>query len=202
MDGASLAAFKELKHVIKFVLDTKTMGLKMNPKITTGISEWDIVVYTDSDWAGDKETRISVTGFIVFILGVPILWKSKEQRSVSLSSSEAAYFALSEAAKEIKFVAQIMLTMGISVRLPIVVRVDNAGPIFMLENVSASSRTKHIDIIYNFVREFVEDKFIKITFVCRDENVLDGFTKNVSGDIYDKHCKEFIAECKCYFQGR
>ena len=121
MDGANLAAFKELKRVIKFVLDTKTMGVKMNPKINTDISEWDIVVYTDSDWAGDKETRISVTGFIVFLLAVPILWKSKAQRSVSLSSSEAEYFALSEAAKEIKFVAHILITMGIPVRLPIVV---------------------------------------------------------------------------------
>jgi hypothetical protein len=201
MDGASLAAFKELKRVIKFVLDTKTMGLKMNPKMTTDISEWDIVVYTDSDWAGDKETRISVTGFIVFILGVPILWKSKGQRSVSLSSSEAEYFALSEAAKEIKFVTQILLTMGIPVRLPVVVRVDNVGAIFMSENVSASSRTKHIDIRYHFVREFVEDKFIKIIFVRTAENTSDGFTKNVSGDIYDKHCKEFIAERGNYSEG-
>jgi hypothetical protein len=201
MDGANMAAYKELKRVIKFVLDTKTMGLKMNPKINTDISEWDIVVYTDSDWAGDKETRISVTGFIVFLLNVPILWKSKGQRSVSLSSSEAEYFALSEAAKEIKFVAQILLTMGIPVRLPIVVRVDNVGAIFMSENVSASSRTKHIDIRYHFVREFVADKFIKIIFVRTDENVSDGFTKNVSGDIYDRHCKEFIAERDRNFQG-
>ena len=199
MDGASLAAFKELRRVIKFVLDTKTMGLKMNPQIVNDASEWDIVVYTDSDWAGDKETRISVTGFIVFLLAVPILWKSKGQRSVSLSSTEAEYYALSEAAKEIKFVAQILLTMGIPVRLPIVVRVDNVGAIFMSESVSASSRTKHVDIRYNFVREFVADKFIKIIFVRTNDNVSDGFTKNVTGDIYDKHCKEFIAERERYF---
>jgi hypothetical protein len=54
---------------------------------------------------------------------------------------------------------------------------------------------------YHFVREFVEDKFIKIIFVHTDENVSDGFTKNVSGDIYDKPCKEFIAEWERYFQG-
>jgi hypothetical protein len=194
MDGASMAAFKELKRVIKFVLDTKTMGLKMNPQMNTDISEWDIVVYTDSDWAGDKVTRISVTGFIIFLLGVPIFWKSKGQKSVSLSSSEAEYYALSESAKEIKFIAQILLTMGIPVRLPIVVRVDNVGAIFMSENTSAGSRTKHIDIRYHFVREFVENKFIKIIFVRTSENVSDGFTKNVTGDIYEKHCKEFIAE--------
>jgi hypothetical protein len=144
--------------------------------------------------------KASVTGFIVFMLSVPIVWKSKGQGSVTLSSSEAEFYALSEAAKDIRFVAQILLTMGIPVRLPIVVRVDNVGAIFMSENVSASSRTKHIDIRYNFVREFVADKFIKIIFMRTEENVSDGFTKNVSGDIYEKHCKEFIANRDPYLK--
>ena len=82
--------------------------------------------------------------------------------------------------------------------MPTLVRVDNVGAIFMLENVSAISRTKHIDIRYSFVREFVADKFIKIIFVRTEENVSDGFTKNVSGDIYERHCKEFIAERDSY----
>jgi hypothetical protein len=51
------------------------------------------------------------------------------------------------------------------------------------------------------VREFVEDKFIKIIFVRTDENTSDGFTKNVTGDIYERHCKEFIAERRHYYQG-
>jgi hypothetical protein len=46
MDGANLAAFKEMKWVIKFVLNTKTMGLKMNPQIRND-DEWEISVYTN-----------------------------------------------------------------------------------------------------------------------------------------------------------
>ncbi len=78
--------------------------------------------------------------------------------------------------------------------LPIGVQGDNVRAILMPENVSASSRTKHINIRYHFVREFVANKFIKIIFVRTVNNVSDGFTKNVTGDIYEKHCKEFIAE--------
>jgi hypothetical protein len=80
-----------------------------------------MTAFTDSDWAGDKDNRISITGYIVFLLGAPILWKSKAHKSVSLSSNEAQYYALSEAAKEIKFVVQILLSMGIPVQLPIIV---------------------------------------------------------------------------------
>jgi hypothetical protein len=136
-----------------------------------------------------RHDRRSITGYIVFLLGAPILWKSKAQKSVSLSSSEAEYYALSEAAKEIKFVVQILLSMGIPVKIPVIVRVDNMGAIFMSENASASSRTKHVDTRYHFVREYVEDGFIRIVFVRTANNVSDSFTKNVTGDVYDAHTK-------------
>jgi hypothetical protein len=66
-----------------------------------GGKDWDLVSYCDSDWAGEAETRISVTGFIIYLLGVPICWRSKGQKGVTLSSSEAEYVAISEAVKEI-----------------------------------------------------------------------------------------------------
>ena len=59
------------------------------------------MVYTDIDWAGDKECRHSVSGYIMYLLGVAVLWKSRLQRTVALSSTEAEYYALSEAANEI-----------------------------------------------------------------------------------------------------
>jgi hypothetical protein len=65
------------------------------------------------------------------------VWKSKQQQSVTLSSSEAEYVALSEAAKELKFVAQTLESIGIKAKYPITVFVDNVGAIFMAENVTA-----------------------------------------------------------------
>lgn len=70
----------------------------------------------------DKNNRHSISGYVLFLMNVPILWKSKMQRIVSLSSSEAEYYALAEAVKDIKFI----------------VHVDNVGAIFMTENVSAT----------------------------------------------------------------
>jgi hypothetical protein len=194
MDGATPAALKEMKRVMKFVLDTRNLGLKIEPKAQNNDDDWVMVVYTDSDYAGDKDNRISVSGFIIFLLGVPIMWRSKAQRSVSLSSAEAEFCSLSDAAKEIKFVFQILLSMGILVELPIIVRVDNVGAIFMTENVSTNSGTKHVDVRYHFVREFVEEGFVKIIFVRSEHNTSDGFTKNVTGDIYDAHVADYMEE--------
>jgi hypothetical protein len=58
-------------------------------------------------------------------LGCPILWRSKQQQSVTLSSLEAEYVALLEAAKEIRFIAQVLESLGIKVKYPIQVNVDN-----------------------------------------------------------------------------
>jgi hypothetical protein len=98
--------------------------LKVEP-ILNEDQEWSIIVYSDSDYAGDSEMRISVTGFVVYLLGVAISWKSKAQKSVTLSSSEPEFVALSETAKEIKFIVQVLLSLGIPVKFPIVVQLDN-----------------------------------------------------------------------------
>jgi hypothetical protein len=90
--------------------------------------------------------------------------------------------------------------MGIKVKLPIIVQVDNIGAIFMTENVSTSSRTKHVDVMYHFVREYVEDGFIKIIFVRSEHNVSDRFTKNVTGDIYNAHTADYMAEQEAIFK--
>jgi hypothetical protein len=84
-----------------------------------------------------------ITGYIVYLLSVPICWQSKSQRSVSLSSSEAEFISLSEGAIETKFIVQVLITMGIDVKLPVIVHVDNVGAIFMAENVTTIGHTKH-----------------------------------------------------------
>ena len=193
LDGATESAYKEMIRVIKFVVSTKEWGLKFSPTFEKD-KKWTLTMYTDSDYGGDKETRISVTGYILFFMGVPIIWKSKSQRSVTLSSSEAAYVALSEAAKDIKFVYQLLRSIGIEVTLPITVRVDNVGAIFMSENTLTSGRTKHVDIRYRYVNEMVLDGFLKIVFVKTKENVADIFTKNVTSDVYRTLMKNFISE--------
>jgi hypothetical protein len=193
MDGATPAAFKEMQRLLKFVFDTQNYGLKIKPVIDNN-DKWYIKLYTDSDWAGDKENRRSVTGYIMFLCSVPIVWKSKLQKTVSLSSTEAEYYALSEAAKEVKFFIQVLVSINIQVKLPVVVHVDNVGAIFMSENVNATSRTKHIDARYHFIREYIEDGYIKVIFVKSEDNQADIFTKNVNGDIYGKHVQEYLLD--------
>jgi hypothetical protein len=192
LDGATPVAFKEMLRIIKFVLDTSTLGLRIEPKCPDGDLTWNLIVYSDSDWAGDKDNRRSVSGFVMFLCSVPIVWRSKQQKSVALSSSEAEFVAASEAVKEIIFVLQVLESMGIKVKTPVTVRVDNMGAIFMTENSSSGTRTRHIDTRWHFVRDLVDGKIVEIVFVKSAENFADGFTKNISTELHASHVGEYV----------
>ena len=93
----------------------------------------------------------------------------------------------------------MLQSIGIEIKLPITVRVDNISAIFMSENTLTSSRTKHVDVRYCYVNEMVLDGFLKIKFVKTEENVVDIFTKNVSSEVYKKLTPTFLAQ-KSYLE--
>jgi hypothetical protein len=98
MKEATPSALKELKRVL---IDTKDYGLKIEPKYDDFQTEWELMLYTDSDWAGDKDSRKSVTGYGLMLMDCPIVWKSRQQDTIALSSLEADINACSDAVKEI-----------------------------------------------------------------------------------------------------
>ena len=89
--------------------------------------------------------------------------------------------------KEILFIVAVLLSMEIEVQKPVVVQVDNNGAIFLTNNCSTSDRTKHVDVRRHFTREFVQSGAIKVVFVRSEDNDSDMMTKNVAGNLYDKH---------------
>jgi hypothetical protein len=127
-------------------------------------------------------------------MGVPISWKSKGQRGVVLSSTEAEYVAVSEATREIKFIVQVLESINVKIEYPIIVHVDNVGAIFLANNKTTSERTKHVDIRHHFVREHIEDGIVKIVFVKSCDNDADIFTKNLAGEPYEKHTEKFLCD--------
>ena len=97
---------------------------------------------------------------------------AKVYHTVKLSSCQAEWISLSEAVKDIIFLLQVCKSMNIQVQLPVIVRVDNIGAIFLSENVTTSQNTKHVDIRSKFVRQFREDGIVKIIFVHLEGGVL------------------------------
>jgi hypothetical protein len=136
---------------------------------------------------------VSVTGFNYF-LNVPICWRSKSQKGVTSLSTKAKYVAISEAVNELKFIYYLLSDLHIKVNLPIVVKMDNIGEIFMSENALTGFCTWHVNTRYHFVQEFIKDGFIMIDFVRSAENDSDLFTKKINQELYAKHKKKFLED--------
>ena len=189
-DGATENHMKMLLRVIKYVLLTKNKVLRFKVKDRRPV----IRGFSDSDWAGDKDDRRSITGYCVYFMDCLVAWKSRAQKNVTLSSSEAEYVAVSEICSEIKFIKMIMQFLKIEIEEPIKIYCDNVGAIFMSHNAKAGARTKHIDIKYHFIREQVENGMVEIVFVRSEENDADIFTKNVGKMAFMNHSSKFMKE--------
>ena len=111
-----------------------------------------------ADWAGDVGTRRSTSGYAFLMNNGCISWRSKKQRTVALSSTEAEYMALTEATQEAVWLKALLCELG-EMKNDDVVKIyeDNQSSIALAKNPEFHKRTKHIDIRYHFVREKVTD---------------------------------------------
>ena len=191
MDGANPAHQKMLYRAIKFVDQTKAKSLILRPLKQR---QWTMKAYTDSDFAGDTDSRRSVSGFVIFINGCPVSWRSRGQKSVTLSSTEAEYVAVSEVATEILYIARMTEFLDNEMNYPIIVNVDNIGAIYLATTAKTGNRTKHIDTRYHSVREYVEKGVLKIVFVRSAKNTADIMTKNLGGESFKKHAKSLCVD--------
>ena len=103
MEISHVEHWAAVKHILRYLQETKTHGIRFQPG-----NKVDFRGYSDADWAGDNFDRKSTSGYAFILMSAPISWKSKKQSSVSLSTSEAEYIALSLAVQEGKWTHHLL----------------------------------------------------------------------------------------------
>lgn len=113
------------------------------------------------------------------LAGGPIIWRSKKQASVALSTMEAEYAALPEVSKEVIYLKRLLNYIGFEkyVQSPTQIYCDNQSAIELSKNAVLHKRSKHIDISFHFIRELVEKKEPKVTYLRTDQMLADILTK-------------------------
>jgi hypothetical protein len=129
----------------------------------------------------------SVTGYVFFFAGGPISWRSRRQRSVALSSTEAEYIAASDAAREVVWLRRLFSEMMfIKLEKPTVVYEDNQGAIALTLNDQDHERSKHISLRAHFIREKVQEMELMLLYVNTSLNIADVFTKATDAETFKK----------------
>ncbi|GMF52295.1 unnamed protein product [Phytophthora fragariaefolia] len=143
------------------------------------------IAFSDADWASDKQDRKSVSGVLVVMNGVPVIYKSKLQRTVALSSAEAEYIALSLCLKEIVWLRSLLEGMGANVNAATVVLEDNQSAIAIATNGGNQSRSKHIYIRHHFIREHVTQGPISLQYIPTRQQLTDTLPRNSHKGLHD-----------------
>ena len=80
LKGANYAHYKNLLRLLKFVIDTEDVKLKMEPTLVTSLL-WKLKGVVDTGVATDVDTRRSITGYLIYFCEALIAWKSRLQKT-------------------------------------------------------------------------------------------------------------------------
>jgi hypothetical protein len=160
-----------VKRIFRYLLRTIDLGL-WYPKSNS----FDLISYTDADFAGCKIDRKSTSGTCHFLGHSLVSWFSKKQNSVALSTAEAEYVVAGSCCAQSLYIKQQLEDFKILFdHIPI--RCDNTSAISLSKNPIQHSRTKHIEIRYHFIRDHVQKGDIELEFVSTDSQWADILTK-------------------------
>src|SRR5690606_12649422 len=156
---------KSAKRTLAYLKQTQHFSLQYSKNASP-----ELVGYVDADWARDQSDRKSVYGYVFMLAGAAITWKTKKQVSVALSTCEAEYYGMSEAAQEATYLRHILDFIHLSPSGPTTIFVDNRSAIALSKNPVHHTRAKHIDIRYHYNREAQERKIVSFLPIASAEN--------------------------------
>ncbi|KAI9038472.1 Ty1/Copia family ribonuclease HI [Aspergillus affinis] len=150
--------------------------------------------YVDADFGGDVDTRRSATGYIFTLAQGPISWISKLQSTVSLSTCEAEYTAISIAGREALWLASMLESMEFGGVRPMKIFTDSEPALKLANNAQKHSRSKHIDIRVHWIRDAIQKGDIELQYISTDEMIADALTKALLKVKFDQHAKAMGVE--------
>jgi histone deacetylase 1/2 len=192
-----------VKRIGRYLLATKGQGIILQPQQGTfdcwvdasHAGEWN-----KSHAQNDPSTAKSRTGYVIMFAGCPLVWASKLQTEIALSSTEAEYIALSTATREI--IPLIAFLKEAKERgVPVDVQdaaihckifEDNSGAIEMAKVPKMRPRTKHLNIKYHFFRQHVQTGLLSVYAVKTENQIADIFTKPLNEQVFQTHRKSII----------
>ena len=180
MDSYGLEHWRAVQVILKYLVGTK--DLRITYRRLTSVAPV-LHGYSDADWASnDLDTRHSHTGFVFFLSGGPVAWKSRLQTSVSLSSMDAEYYAMGDSTKEAISLRDVLgevdrhLTDDERSRA-VQIRVDNVSAIQLSRNPVFHKRSKHIALRHHFLRDMKVQELVSFEYVPSEYNIADVLTK-------------------------
>ena len=185
-----------VKYIGKYLQGTAEEGIILNP------TDHSFDCWVDADFVGnwnkataefDPSVAKSRTGYVITYGSCPLVWGSRLQREVALSSTEAEYNAVSESMRDVIHLMQLIKDMqqtGLNMvkdppKVHCKVYEDNSGALEMVRLPKMRPRTRHMAVRLHHFREYVRTKQVSISKVPSRYQLGDLLTKPQPKDLFE-----------------
>jgi hypothetical protein len=186
-------------HILRYLKGTWDFGLfyrkiekQENLSIMTNEqifpSSTDPECFADASFA-NEEKRKSRSGYLFFMSGAIVTWCSKKQPVISVSSTEAELYALSEAVREGIWIRRLLKELNEPLPSSTIVNQDNKSTIAIAKNPIHHQRTKHIDVKMNQLRQYLDSKDLVLKWCPTEDMIADILTKALPSSQHKRFTK-------------
>jgi hypothetical protein len=180
MSRPTLMHLQAAKRVLRYLSGTMDFGIWYKRG-----GDGEMLIYTDSDFAGDIDSRKSTSGYVFLIDNAAVAWSSKKQPIVTLSTTEAEYVAASSCACQAIWFNRILEELKYDVEGSTVILCDNTSTIKLSKNPVFHGRCKHIGVRFHFLRDLVNEGTLRLEHCGSQEQVADIFTKPLKRETFE-----------------
>ncbi|XP_073224806.1 secreted RxLR effector protein 161-like [Cicer arietinum] len=173
--------FQVLKRVFRYIRSTTEFGIQYQRG-----GDDTLLSYIDSDYAGDIDDRKSTSGYVFSLSGGAVLWSSKKQPIVALSTTKAEYIAAISCASHGIWMKRILEKLGSKQGDCILVRCDNSSTIQLSKNPVLHGRSKHIEVRFHYLRNLTEEGRVKLVHCGSQDQMADIMTKPLKLESFTK----------------
>ena len=146
----------------------------------------NLSIYCDASFANLENYR-SLSGHLGLLDETPIIWKSARQPVVAKSTQEAEYLALTPAMQDLIWTQGILEDIGFP-QSEVPIFEDNEACIALANNPQSTRRSRHIQQVYHWIREHLENKSVTLKSIKTTDQLADLMTKGLYGPALRTVC--------------
>ena len=135
------------------------------------------IAFVDASHAGNKITRRSQIGFILFVNRAPVVWYSKKQSTVECSAFSSEFLAMRTCIESVVALRYKLRMFGVPLDGPTDIFCDNNSVVLNSSNVESKLNKKNNSLAYHYTRWSVAAEIIRVAWIDGKENLADVFTK-------------------------